>query len=555
MAFRVQDICDDAARERPDSLALVDDTGKRQLTWRDLDERADRGASALAADGVRRGDRVTYLDLNRLEFFELLFGCLRVGAVLAPLNWRLTPAELGLIVADAGARVLVVGERFTPALVSIRAAAPQLHRVAVITTPEGVDEGAGEAAGDGEGYEQWLAAAPARQPGAADAAADARSAEDAANDAANDADARATDDAVVLQLYTSGTTGLPKGVLLSQRNFATLTTNDTGWDMGPESVSLVAMPLFHIGGAGWALAGMIREAASVVVAEIEPRRLLDTLEEQRVTHTFLVPAVLAMLAAVPGAAERDLSALRCVVYGASPITGAVLERSLTTLGAPHYQVYGLTETTGAITQLDASDHDPGGPRAHLLRSAGRPYPWVELMTVEPSTGQPTGPGQVGEVWVRSDQVTGGYWNKPEESAAVLPGEGWFRSGDAGYLDEEGFLFLTDRIKDMIVTGGENVYPIEVEDALAAHPAVADVAVIGVPDERWGETVKAIVVRQPGVEVTAGELLSFAQERLAGFKRPRSVDFVDVLPRNPTGKLLKKVLREPFWAGREGRLIG
>ena len=555
MAFRVQDICDDAARERPDSLALVDDTGKRQLTWRDLDERADRVATALAADGVRRGDRVTYLDLNRLEFFELLFGCLRVGAVLAPLNWRLTPAELGLIVADAGARVLVVGERFTPALVSIRAAAPQLHRVAVITTPEGVDEGAGEAAGDGEGYEQWLAAAPARQPGAADAAADARSADDSADDAANDADARATDDAVVLQLYTSGTTGLPKGVLLSQRNFATLTTNDTGWDMGPESVSLVAMPLFHIGGAGWALAGMIREAASVVVAEIEPRRLLDTLEQQRVTHTFLVPAVLAMLAAVPGAAERDLSALRCVVYGASPITGAVLERSLTTLGAPHYQVYGLTETTGAITQLDASDHDPGGPRAHLLRSAGRPYPWVELMTVEPSTGQPTGPGQVGEVWVRSDQVTGGYWNKPEESAAVLPGEGWFRSGDAGYLDEEGFLFLTDRIKDMIVTGGENVYPIEVEDALAAHPAVADVAVIGVPDERWGETVKAIVVRQPGVEVTAGELLSFAQERLAGFKRPRSVDFVDVLPRNPTGKLLKKVLREPFWAGREGRLIG
>ena len=550
MAFRVQNILDDAARERPDSLALVSDTGERRLTWRELDERADRVADALAADGVGPGDRVTYLDLNRLEFFELLFGCLRVGAVLAPLNWRLTPAELGLIVADAGARVLVVGERFVPALDAIRGAAPRLHRVAVIGTEGGAEASAEEASegseadGTDQGYEQWLATAPARQ---GDDAAEAR--------AADDAGAEASDAAIVLQLYTSGTTGLPKGVLLSQRNFATLTTNDTGWDMGPESVSLVAMPLFHIGGAGWALAGMIREAASVVVAEIEPRRLLDTLEQQRVTHTFLVPAVLAMLAAVPGAAERDLSALRCVVYGASPITGAVLERSLATLRAPHYQVYGLTETTGAITQLDASDHDPGGPRAHLLRSAGRPYPWVELMTVEPSTGEPARPGQVGEVWVRSDQVTGGYWNKPAESAAVLPGGGWFRSGDAGYLDAEGFLFLTDRIKDMIVTGGENVYPIEVEDALAAHPAVADVAVIGVPDERWGETVKAIVVRHPGAEVTEDELLSFARERLAGFKRPRSVDFIDVLPRNPTGKLLKKVLREPFWTGREGRLIG
>jgi acyl-CoA synthetase (AMP-forming)/AMP-acid ligase II len=550
MAFRVQNILDDAARERPDSLALVSDTGERRLTWRELDECADRVADALAADGVGPGDRVTYLDLNRLEFFELLFGCLRVGAVLAPLNWRLTPAELGLIVADAGARVLVVGERFVPALDAIRDAAPRLHRVAVIGTAGGAEASAEEASegseadGTDQGYEQWLATAPARQ---GDDAADAR--------AADDAGAEASDAAIVLQLYTSGTTGMPKGVLLSQRNFATLTTNDTGWDMGPESVSLVAMPLFHIGGAGWALAGMIREAASVVVAEIEPRRLLDTLEQQRVTHTFLVPAVLAMLAAVPGAAERNLSALRCVVYGASPITGAVLERSLATLRAPHYQVYGLTETTGAITQLDASDHDPGGPRAHLLRSAGRPYPWVELMTVEPSTGEPARPGQVGEVWVRSDQVTGGYWNKPAESAAVLPGGGWFRSGDAGYLDEEGFLFLTDRIKDMIVTGGENVYPIEVEDALAAHPAVADVAVIGVPDERWGETVKAIVVRHPGAEVTEDELLSFARERLAGFKRPRSVDFIDVLPRNPTGKLLKKVLREPFWTGREGRLIG
>jgi len=523
MTFQVGDILVAGVRNNPDALALVNDAGDKRLTWRELDARAGQVAAALAADGVGPRSRICYLDLNGMEFFEVLFGALQVGAVLAPLNWRLTADELGAVVADAGARVLVVGERFVPMVEAIRAAALGLQRAVVV----------------GQNYEQWLV--------------------DAAQGPANERSAPATPpahaDETALQLYTSGTTGLPKGVLLSHENLATLTTNDTGWDMDAGSVSLVAMPLFHIGGAGWALAGMVRGAASVIVSEVEPTRLLDTLEQQRVTHTFLVPAVLAMLAAVPGAAERDLSALRCVVYGASPITSAVLQRSMATLRAPHYQVYGLTETTGAITQLDPADHDPDGPRAGLLRSAGRPYPWVEVTTIEPTTGSPAGPGEVGEVWVRSQQVTAGYWHKPEESAAVLVGDGWFRSGDAGYLDEEGFLFLTDRIKDMIVTGGENVYPIEVENVLAAHPAVADVAVIGVPDERWGETVKAMVVRHPGAHVEEAELLGFAKERLAGFKRPRSVDFVDVLPRNPTGKLLKKVLREPFWAGREGRLIG
>jgi long-chain acyl-CoA synthetase len=257
---------------------------------------------------------------------------------------------------------------------------------------------------------------------------------------------------------------------------------------------------------------------------------------------------------VPGAEDRSYSSLRSIAYGASPITPAVLRRSLEVLQAPLYQVYGLTESTGAVTQLPAEDHDPGGPREHLMRSAGRAYPWVELKTVDPATGEDAGPGEVGEILIRSVQVTTGYWNKPEQTKSTIDERGWLHTGDAGYVDSDGYVFLTDRIKDMVVSGGENVYPIEVETVLAEHPDVADVAVIGVPDQKWGETVKAIVVRREGSDLTEQALLDYGKENLAGFKRPRSVDFADELPRNPSGKLLKRVLREPFWA-KEGRHIG
>jgi long-chain acyl-CoA synthetase len=250
-----------------------------------------------------------------------------------------------------------------------------------------------------------------------------------------------------------------------------------------------------------------------------------------------------LLTAVPGAAERDHSALRSIAYGASPITTPVLKAALRTFGCPLFGVYGLTETTGGVVQLEPEDHDPDGPREHLLRSAGRPRPWVELRVVDPASGAERPAGAVGEVWMRGPNVMAGYANRPEETTGALTSDGWLRTGDGGYLDEDGYLFLTDRIKDMIVTGGENVYPVEVEEALAHHPAVAEVAVIGVPDERWGEAVMALVVTRPGARASAEELVALARERLAGYKLPRSVVFVQDLPRNASGKVLKRELRD------------
>jgi long-chain acyl-CoA synthetase len=256
---------------------------------------------------------------------------------------------------------------------------------------------------------------------------------------------------------------------------------------------------------------------------------------------------------MPGAETADYSSLKVIVYGASPISEEVLARSVEVFKCKFWQTYGLTETTGAIINLPPSDHDPKGPNRHRLRSCGVPGPGVELRIVDTDTMTDCPQGQVGEIWIRSPQVMKGYWKMPDETAKSIDADGWFRTGDAGYVDADGYVYIHDRVKDMIVSGGENVYPAEVENVLMSHPGIADVAVIGVPDEKWGETPKAIVVRAAGVEVTEQEIIDFARERLAKFKCPTSVDWIDALPRNPSGKILKKDLREPFWVGRERRV--
>jgi long-chain acyl-CoA synthetase len=494
--------------------------GSRTVTWAEMDARSSRMAQGLRAAGLAAQDRVAFLDKNGVEYFEVLFGGGKANVVNVAVNWRLAAAEMAYVINDACARVLFVGPDFLGHLDEMEGALKRVEKIVVIGTHP-----------RHEAYETWLGRHPATDPMGTSAPDD-----------------------VAMQLYTSGTTGLPKGAMLTNANLGTLIPY-TGplWHFDESSVNLVCMPLFHIGGSGWALVGMATGALSILFREFVPADILAALERHRITNALFVPAMLQVLAGVPGAAERDYAALRSIVYGASPITNDVLVRAMRTFRCPFAQVYGLTETTGAITQLDPEDHVVDGERSRRLRSAGKPFPWVELRVVDPATETACDPGLVGELWTRSPQNFKGYWARPEETACVLDADGWLKTGDAGYVDEGGFLFLTDRVKDMIISGGENVYPAEVENALAEHPAVADVAVIGVPDERWGETVKAIVVARARTSVSAGDIMTFARDRLAHFKCPTSVDFVATLPRNPSGKLLKRDLREPYWRGRERRI--
>jgi long-chain acyl-CoA synthetase len=506
------------AAERGDRPVIT--YGARRITYAELHARSSQVAQALLTEGVGAQDRVAFLDKNGPEYFEVLFGGSQVNAVNVAINWRLAAGEMAYIINDADARVLFVGPDFFPHLDQMEGSLKTVRKIVAIGRHPRY-----------ESYEAWVGRQPARDPGTTPARDD-----------------------VAMQIYTSGTTGLPKGAMLSNGNLGTLVPSVSRlWSFDETSVNAVAMPLFHIGGSGWALVGMWNGCHSVLFRDFAPPDVLAALTRHRITNALFVPAMLQFLSAVPRAGDGDYSTLRSIVYGASPITNDVLIRSIAAFKCDFIQVYGLTETTGAITQLDAEDHDPQGPRANLLRSAGKPYPWVQIRIVDPDTERDCPRGTVGELWTRSVQNMKGYWNKPEETAKVVTPDGWLKTGDAGYVDDDGYIFLTDRVKDMIVSGGENVYPIEVENALSAHPAIADVAVIGVPDARWGETVKAIVVKAATVTVTAEEIILFARERLARYKCPTSVDFLDALPRNPSGKILKRVLREPYWTGHERRI--
>ncbi len=492
------------AGERPDAPALT--FGERTWTFAQLHAGSSRVGQALRAEGVQPGDRVAVLSKNCAEMLELMFACSQVGAVMAGLNWRLSAREIAAIVADAAPKVLVVAPEEEPLLAELTTEVAAGMRIVRL----------------GEYYDTWRAQMQPVDPGHDGAPGD-----------------------VALLLYTSGTTGLPKGVMLTNEGMSYTPRLGEAWGMGPDSVNLVAMPLFHIGGCGYGTSTLTRGGHTVLLREVNPALIVETIARHRVTHTFLVPTVVQALLMVPGVDQADLSSLQLLMYGAAPMGDVLLRRAMDTLQCRFIQAYGMTETAGTVAVLPPEDHEPEGPKARLLSSVGRAYPWVQLRVVDPTTLADAPAGQVGELWIRSRMVMKGYFHQPQETEAALvggPDGAWLRTGDAAFLDEEGYIFLFDRFKDMIISGGENIYPAEIENVLNGHPAVREVAVIGVPHEKWGETPRAIVVLREGQQATQEELIAFTRKRLARYKCPTSVVFTGVLPRNASGKLLKRELR-------------
>ena len=504
---------------RPDAVAYR--TLTRNWTMREVGDASDRIAQGLKSLGIGPGDRVAALTKHTAECILLTLAACKVGAVFMPVNWRLAAPEIEFIVTDGGARFLMADTAFLQAVQKGR------HPEALFVTDR--DEGGHR------GFHAWFAGfeplEKQHQPLPGDTA---------------------------LQLYSSGTTGLPKGVELTHANLLlpqTLFRDVWGFRPG-KSVMFNALPSFHIAGIELALLTFLLGGETVLQPDFDPQTIIAAIAEHGVTHMFLVPAMIMVLVNTPGADKGNYASLDRIAYGAAPISEKVLLDAMRVFGCGFLQVYGLTETTGAVTFLPAQDHAPDSPRAHLLRSAGKALPGVELRIVDAS-GKTLPEGEVGEVWIRSRQNMKGYWNNPKATTDAFPeghpqDGGWFRSGDAGYLRGE-YLFIHDRIKDMIISGGENIYPAEVENALMKHPAVADVAVIGVPDEKWGESVKACVVLKPGAAAKSEAIIAFAREQIAHYKCPRTIDFLPALPRNPSGKLLKYRLRKPYWEGLERKV--
>ncbi len=489
----------------------------RTWTWAQWNDRVRRLAGALKAHGIGRGDVVSFLDKNHPACVELTLAAASIGAANAIINFRLAGDEVDYAVNDSGARLLLVGSELMPLIDKIRDRLTTVEQI-IEVTPEG---------GDGDAYEALLAAAAPID---------------------RDPEVEPTDTCLVM--YSSGTTGHPKGVTLSQSNMVAHTLNaHEGWAFDEGDKNMVSMPLFHVGGSSYVLFGIHDGVPSVMTRDPDGASLAGAIM-QGANRTFLVPAVLAQVLQSGDDAIKLFGQLKTYCYGAAPMPLPLLRAAIKAWPDTDFiQVYGLTEVCGVITHLmPDAHHDDAHPER--LVSAGQCIPGAEVKVVDPESLAEVPTGEHGELWFRTPQLMQGYLNKPEATAEVITEDGWFRTGDMGKVDADGFVFVEDRLKDMIISGGENIYSPEIERVLAEHPSIAEVAIIGVPDDRWGETVKAVVSLKPDVEATEEELIAYCREHLAHYKCPKSVDVLDALPRNPTGKILKRDLREPYWEGRD-----
>ena len=495
--YRLQEALGDTS----DRVALIH--GEHHLSYADLDARADRVAEALGASGLGPGARLAVLARTRIEIPELLIGAARAGVVTVPVNWRLSAGECAAILAHCRAELVIADAESLAVLPSVAGRVVEL----------------------GPDYESWLSEAPRTTDGPSPT--------------------RRTDstpDDVVLQVYTSGTSGSPKGVLLTDANLAAKVAQiGPWWGLNRDSRSLLATPLFHVGGLSWILVSLYAGATTYLAHDTSPVGLQRVILDRQITHTFLVPTMIHSLVELSWD-PSETSWLQAIVHGAAPMPAAVQDAAFERFGPVLHHVYGLSETTGAVAELPASAVVDDA-RRH--RSVGRAYPWVQLGIRDPQTEREVGAGGFGEVWVRSGQNTPGYAESPELTEQLITADGWLRTGDGGYVDEDGYLYLTDRIKDLIITGGENVHPGEVEEALESHPDVREAVAFGLPDDHWGERVAAAVTLRAGARVEPDDLRAFVGQTLARYKQPSDVWIVESLPRNATGKVLRRDLKEQF----------
>ncbi|MBN7797510.1 long-chain-fatty-acid--CoA ligase [Parahaliea mediterranea] len=518
--MRIHNFVEYYARNYPDSPAIT--RGTRTLNYSQLDAMANRLANGLLEKGVEKGDRVAVVGENGEQHLAMILACAKIGAITVELNYRLATPEIAYIIKDSAPRILLfIGGDMSQLCQELQDLLPA-DIVQLFSEVPNRDD-----------WLDWLNALPSTSPGIEVDACDG-----------------------VLQMYTSGTTGNPKGVVMSHGNMVAGGLQNLvakAVKAGPGSADLICAPFFHIGGAGAALVALYTGAHVILHKTFDPEAVVNDIESYPISSIFLVPAMIMAILSLPDIESRDFSKLNHIFYGASPITEQVLRRAIEVFQTDFTQMYGMTESSGAGLNLGPSDHlralkgNPG-----LLGSCGRPNVGVEVMIAD-SDGNEVPTGEIGEVYLKSDTIMIGYHNLPEETKATLV-NGWLKTGDSGCMDAQGYVYLKDRIKDMVVSGAENIYPIEVENVLSLHPAVKDVAVIGVPDDKFGEALLACIVTQQQCDLDVEAMIGHCRGKIAGYKIPRQLKLYSELPRSPTGKVLKKELRAPFWNSMD-RSIG